>query len=279
MKNLPDASFRKITRLSAILFMIVLILTVSGCDWLEDLFGGGDDDFEWKMYWYEEGMAILDTTPTNVGECVAGSSITISLRFSNEGDDSFKVKSASISNSAGNAFSINSPFTGEVFPGDVKDYTIVFAPATSELSSCSATFSVSIEDQDTLNFMFNGTKTAGGGGGGDTIDPIVLAPPAWIQGTWSDAYGYNIYTFSSDNVVATLMSTTYNWKETNRSYVEDYQMANTGYFDYIYDSMTYCADLKSSGSVSQSYTFAQTSQTTLDYTVSGSGTIQLVLQD
>ena len=277
MKSQPGAPFRRITRLCAILLMILLILAVSGCDWLESLFGGGEVDFEWKMMWDEEGYAISDTSPTDVGECEAGSSVTISLRFSNEGDDTFKVNSASITNSSGNAFSMDSPFTGEVFSGDVKSYTIVFAPTTSDLSSCSATLSVSIEDQDTLNFVFNGTKTTGGGG--DTIDPIVLAPPDWIQGTWSDASGFNIYTFSSDNVVATLMSTnTYDWKELNRAYVEDYQMADTGYFDYIYDSMTYCADLKSSGSVEQSYTFAQIDQTNLDYTVSGQSAIRLIWQ-
>jgi hypothetical protein len=88
-----------------------------------------------------------------------------------------------------------------------------------------------------------------------------FSPPTWIQGTWSDALDVTAYTFTSDNVTQTI-----------GGYSIDLGLA------YIAATVTetsndtlYSFTIDQSGSVA-TYSFAKTSDTTVDYTVTASGT-------
>ncbi len=93
----------------------------------------------------------------------------------------------------------------------------------------------------------------------------VLAPPDWIQGTWKDAIGANTFRFTSDDVVLTTSTGTNDYKQLGRTSgvnISD-SGSDTGYALYFTTSDT-----------SQTFSFAKTTETTMNYTLNTNGYIQ-----
>jgi len=88
-----------------------------------------------------------------------------------------------------------------------------------------------------------------------------FAPPTWIQGTWEDDLGTTSYIFEADNVTQSIAGYEINL---GLAYIAATitETSNDSLYEFTIDQ---------SGSVA-TYTFDKTSSTTLDYTVTASGT-------
>ncbi|NBC30728.1 MAG: hypothetical protein GVY29_12150 [Spirochaetes bacterium] len=112
---------------------------------------------------------------------------------------------------------------------------------------------------------------------GSSVDPEPLAPPAWIQGTWSDSSDVNTYTFTEDNVQFSTSSASLNFKELNQQWA-DQALTETYYYDEEPQATVYTVMLRQNGSVIQTLRFERTSDTTLNYTVDSLSSIELTWQ-
>ena len=88
-----------------------------------------------------------------------------------------------------------------------------------------------------------------------------FTPPTWIQGTWSDALDITSYIFESNNVTQSIAGYEINL---GLAYLGATitETSNDSLYEYSIDQ---------SGSVA-SYTFEKSSDTTLNYSVTASGT-------
>jgi len=94
-----------------------------------------------------------------------------------------------------------------------------------------------------------------------------FSPPTWIQGTWSDALDVTSYIFESDNVTQSIAGYEINL---GLAYIGATvtETSNDSLYEFSIDQ---------AGSVA-SYTFSKTSATTLDYTVTASGTTSAAIE-
>jgi hypothetical protein len=94
-----------------------------------------------------------------------------------------------------------------------------------------------------------------------------FTPPTWIQGTWSDALDVTSYIFESDNVTQSIAGYEINL---GLAYIGATitETSNDSLYEFSIDQ---------AGSVA-SYSFAKTSATTLDYTVTASGTTSAAIE-
>lgn len=94
------------------------------------------------------------------------------------------------------------------------------------------------------------------------LDPTnKFSPPEWIQGTWSDTLGTIQYTFEADNVTQTIAGYSINF-----GLVYLAATVTESSSDTLYEFSINQVDAVAS------YTFSKTSATTLDYTITASGT-------
>ena len=104
--------------------------------------------------------------------------------------------------------------------------------------------------------------------GCDLFGPVktLLAPPAWIRGTWKDISGTVSFVFSSDDVVMTSPTSSIDYKAADVS-----SDANNDVYDAT-DGTTYSILLKSGGELYQTVKFEQIDPTTVGWTVTTQGT-------
>lgn len=87
-----------------------------------------------------------------------------------------------------------------------------------------------------------------------------FAPPAWILGTWADAFNINVYSFTDDNVVFTTTSGGVDFAEAFKSASVEETTSTT----------LYEIQITASGALSK-YKFSKLTSTTLNYTITTSG--------
>jgi hypothetical protein len=95
-----------------------------------------------------------------------------------------------------------------------------------------------------------------------------LTPPDWINGTWSDAYDINTWTFTSDNALFSAFGITYDFAELKKN--------NSGIISDSSTSPSYSLEMSEDG-ITITYTFISTSSSTLDYGLTGM-TLELIKQ-
>ncbi len=88
-----------------------------------------------------------------------------------------------------------------------------------------------------------------------------FSPPTWIQGTWQDSLETTAYTFTADNVTQTIAGYTLNLGLVSIAGTVT-ETSNDSLYEFTIDQ---------SGAAA-TYSFAKTSSTTLDYTVTASET-------
>jgi hypothetical protein len=111
------------------------------------------------------------------------------------------------------------------------------------------------------------------GSGGTDGSSITLAPPDWIQGTWTDEGSGSVsYSFSADNVV---FESTYGSSIDFNQYNSQYADSGAYYDDEIVSSTRYEVHWYSSGSVNTTYSFEQITTSSLTYH-DGTSTLTLV---
>lgn len=92
-------------------------------------------------------------------------------------------------------------------------------------------------------------------------------PPAWIQGTWYDALDVTGYTFTTDNVTQTIAG-----------YSINLGLAYLGAsVTEISNDTLYSFSIDQAGSVS-TYSFDKVTDTTLNYSVTASGTTSAAIE-
>jgi hypothetical protein len=118
------------------------------------------------------------------------------------------------------------------------------------------------------------------GTGKSALVPYVLAPPAWIQGTWRIDAGGGVWLqweFQAANAIHTSSSggTVIDAAALNADWAS--QGLDIGYSDTNPSGTEYNIMLKSGGVVQQTYQFVSISPTTLDYTLNAT-TLELTKQ-
>jgi hypothetical protein len=94
------------------------------------------------------------------------------------------------------------------------------------------------------------------------VDPEPLAPPAWIQGTWSD--GTNTWSFSGDNVVFNGPDGDVDFKVENQN-LADLGATDSYYYDETPSTGVYTLTSHMSGFDITTYRFVDSGSGTLNY--------------
>jgi hypothetical protein len=135
----------------------IAITTVTGCEFLGQLFGGQDIKIRVE-YVTADNAYVFDGSTVEFGEVEFDSFVDGTFRVVNEGDDAFEVGGIECNSYAGgNGFQIVSSYTGELGPGESKEFTIRFAP-TSGSEGYGATIEIDVRDED-ARFSFNVSGT------------------------------------------------------------------------------------------------------------------------
>ncbi|MFW5696116.1 MAG: hypothetical protein ACOCYB_13170, partial [Alkalispirochaeta sp.] len=101
---------------------------------------------------------------------------------------------------------------------------------------------------------------------------VLLEPPAWIQGTWTDQVTETyVYTFTTDNVVWEYSGTSVDCNNYNSSYSDQ----GSRYEDIIVDVDSYELHSYISDSLQTTYRFDQLDASSLTYT-DGTSTLTFV---
>ena len=265
--------FKTNRRNSWVFLLIVALLfafSLTGCD--HD--GNNDDDNN------DEGSGILtvsqDSTTVaadstiNYGAVEIGTTKYITFTLKNTGNGSLNLNNVDFSNSAYDFSPDGNPGSPPVDPGNSVTMVIRFTPPTGTTDNQVCKVKIEYFTDSSRAFFFN---LAGNG----FVTVVPLAPPAWIQGTWKDATSTIYYTFSSDNVTSSQAGYNFDFKQSNQDWANA-GMPGTAFTDSEPNGTTYLVTQTQYSSTIGTYQFVQTSGTTLNYSVNGGTTLQLVKQ-
>lgn len=240
-------------------FLIFALFSTLCCSDLSDIFSNPSDTsndtsivrFTCNVH---DGSTIQSGGTESFYEVNIGSYKDLTFDITNTGNVSIKIVEVSASASG---FSVTYAFQGNIDPNVTKNFGIRFTPPSSGEYSCPVV--IQIEGQPDFFFTLTGTGKSA----------YAIAPPAWIQGNWrneSNGIWLN-WEFQSANALHTSSSAGLIIDVAADNGIWAAQGIDEGYYDYNFSDTNYSIMLKSNGSVQETYSFDQTSATTLNYTL------------
>lgn len=238
---------------------VTALLVLSGC-WLFE-----EDDNPELALWVIDGPELSHGSSYDLGSTEVGATKTVGFTIENDGGTTLYVNGISV----GTGFAVTGNTSFEVGDrGGQVSFDVVFTPTSAGAWSTDLTIRSDLPGSPVFTVQLTATAT-------DPVAPPTaepLAPPAWIQGVWRDTLNYNIYTFSADNVVSTLMSTT---TTDFHQFNVDYLDLEIFYRDTEVSATVYKIELWSGGGVSQTLSFTQVDADTLSYQVDATAAVDL----